>query len=97
MTGMPPPTAASKERRAPDRSARVASSKTVRREHRLIRGDDGDAARKRGLDGVQRDPFGAADQLDENVDIRGGCKLRRRWRSKRPRQDRPLGRPCVAR
>ena len=51
--------------------------KTVRREHRLVRRDDGDPTRKRGLDGVERDPFGAADQLDENVDVCGRRKLRR--------------------
>ena len=35
-----------------------------------------DPPRKRGLDGVERDPFGAADQFDENVDVCGGRKLR---------------------
>ena len=32
--------------------------------------------RKRGLDGVERDALGAADQFDENVDVCGGRKLR---------------------
>ncbi len=48
----------------------------VRREHRLIRRDDGSSPRKRGLDGVERDTVGAADQFDENVDVCGGRKLR---------------------
>ena len=48
----------------------------MRGEHRLVRCDDGRPARQRGLDGVERDALGAADQFDENVDVGGGGKLR---------------------
>ena len=45
---------------------------TVRREHRLIRGDDGSPARQRGFDGVESNSLGAADQFNENVDVTRG-------------------------
>ena len=48
----------------------------MRREHRLVGGDDGSPARKRGLDGVESDSLSAANQFDENVDVCGGGKLR---------------------
>ena len=47
----------------------------MRGKHRLIRRDDGSPTRKRRLDRVERRSIGAADQFDENVDVRGGGKL----------------------
>ena len=45
----------------------------MRGEQRLVGGDDGFAMRQRRLDAGPRRPFGAADQLDEQVDLgRGG-------------------------
>ena len=46
----------------------------MRGEHRLIRGDDRNSARKRGLDGVECDAIGAADQFNEKVNVGGGGK-----------------------
>ena len=64
---------------------------TVRREHCLIRGNDGSPTRKRGFDGVESDSFGAADQLDENVDVCGACKLQRTGEvSSAPKIDPPV-------
>ena len=42
----------------------------VRREHRLVGGDDGQAACERGLDRLESDAIRSADQLDEGVDFR---------------------------
>ena len=41
----------------------------VRGEHRLVGGDDRQAARERRLDRFERDAVGSADQFDEDVDI----------------------------
>ena len=41
----------------------------VRGDHRLVGGDDRQAAPERRLDRLERDPVGAADQFDEDVDV----------------------------
>ena len=49
----------------------------VRGDHRLVGGDDRQAARQRRLDRFVRDPVRSADQFDEHVDL-GGRGHRRR-------------------
>ena len=48
----------------------VRELKAVRGEHRLVGGDDGQAARERCLDRLESDAIRPADQFDEGVDVR---------------------------
>ena len=72
MIGMPPATAASKASATPASSARLARRSAVLGDQRLVGGDDVLAAGERGLDDIERDPIGAADQLDDGIDFRVG-------------------------
>ena len=69
MTGMPPATAASKDRISPCSSARAASRVPCMRHQRLVGGDDVLAVLERGLEQLAGDAVGAADQLDDDVDL----------------------------
>ena len=66
---MPPATAASKASATPASSARRGEAGAVLRHQRLVGGDDVLLVGQRGLDDVERDPLGAADQLDDDVDV----------------------------
>ena len=68
MTGTPPPTAASKASGAAA-LGEPRQFEPMRGEHRLVRGDDGQAARQRRLDRLMSDPVRPADQFDEHVDF----------------------------
>ncbi len=65
---MPPATEDSKVSATCFSSAKAGKRDAVRREQGLVRGDDGLAVRQSGLDAEPRRAFGAADQLDEQID-----------------------------
>ena len=56
----------------------------VGRDHRLVGGDDRQAARQRGLRRLVSRPFGAADQFDEDVDVPRRRERRRIVVERRP-------------
>ena len=72
MIGMPPATAASKASATPGLLGAPGEAQSVLGDQRLIGGDDVLAAGQRGLDDIERDPVGAADQLDDRIDFRIG-------------------------
>ena len=69
---MPPATAASKASATPCLLGAPRETQPVPGDQRLVGGDDVLAAGQRGLDDIERDPVGAADQLDDGVDFRVG-------------------------
>ena len=69
---MPPATAASKASATPCLLGAPREPQSVLGDQRLVGGDDVLVAAKRGLDDIERDPVGAADQLDDGVDFRIG-------------------------
>ena len=59
----------------------------MRGEHRLVGGDDGQAARQGRHDGLVSDPVRAADQFDEHVDFAVGRQFARIGEERRLRRD----------
>ena len=77
MTGMPPPTAASKASAAPLRFGERSQFEAVGGDHRLVGGHHRQTARQRRARGGIGRPVRAADRFDEHVDIAGRGERRR--------------------
>ncbi len=72
MIGMPPATEDSKASATPAFFRQRGELQAVFGDHRLVGGDDADAAPQRRLGRLESRPIGAADQFDEKVDVIGG-------------------------